>query len=179
MPTLIVKRLVKRGSEKDYEHILSHLIEKTEAMDGYMGINIARPANKQYPLYVFSAKFDTEENLEKFKNSEIRQETLKSLHSVTQKPITEHTLKGLAWWFAMPAEYNEVSKLKMLSITILGAYPIVLLLNIFINPKAHILNLIINTFIVILITIITMTYVTLPLLIKIFAKWLYMQEENS
>lgn len=178
MPTLIVKRLVKRGYEKNYEHILSNLVEKTESMDGYMGINIARPVNKNYPLYVFSAKFDTDENLEKFKNSRIRQETLRALHDVTQRPITEHTLKGLAWWFAMPAQYTEVSKIKMLIITILGAYPIVLVLNILINSKISIVTLAINTFFIILITIVTMTYITLPILIKIFTKWLYLPEDT-
>lgn len=93
MPTLIVKRLIKPGFEQSYENSLSEMVDAAEQMDGYMGSNVARSANKKHPLYIFSIKFDTQKQLQVYKQSSLRQKLLKEWHEQSQKPIDERTIK--------------------------------------------------------------------------------------
>lgn len=177
MPTLIIKRLIKPGFEKDYEHSLERLIERAEHMDGYMGINVVRPADKSYPLYVFTARFDTKENLESFKNSEIRQQTLKHIHEISQAPIKERVISKHDWWFALPGAHYDIPRYKMVVVTIIAAYPVVLGVNIYTSGTANMGILLIRTLIAVTITIATISYITMPIFLSIFRKWLSAPEE--
>lgn len=172
MPTLIVKRLIKPGHEKDYEQNMEKLIEHSENMDGYMGINIVKPASKRYPLYVFTARFDTEENLQKFKNSEYRQSVLKHMRDISQAPIRERTITKHDWWFALPGAHLSVPRYKMVVVTICAAYPVVFLLNVYTVGSSNLGEQAVRTFIAVTITIATISYITMPLALQIFKKWL-------
>jgi antibiotic biosynthesis monooxygenase (ABM) superfamily enzyme len=173
MPTLIVKRLIKPGYEKDYERNLSELIAHSEKMDGYMGINVTRPENKSYPLYVFSAKFDTETNLQNFKESDYRKAWLKELYGITQEPIHERTINKHDWWFALPGAHIDIPQYKMVIVTTIAAYPVVLGLNFINGPSQDIAMLGIKTFIVVIITISVISYITMPIMLSLLKKWLY------
>jgi antibiotic biosynthesis monooxygenase (ABM) superfamily enzyme len=172
MPTLVVKRHVMPGHEKEYEQSINNLIDQTEQMDGYMGINVARPASKKNPIYVFSARFDSKENLNKFKESEVRKECLKELQHISQEPIKEKTINKLDWWFALPSTQHDVPRYKMVSITVAAAYPIVLAFNFMSDPSQHVAILALRTFIIVIFTIIIMSYITLPFLLYMLKPWL-------
>jgi antibiotic biosynthesis monooxygenase (ABM) superfamily enzyme len=173
MPTLIVKRLVTLGHEKEYEKRMEHFIDNVENMDGYMGINIVRAEDKRRPLYIFSAKFDTKKNLQKFKESEIRKQYLRELQNISQAPIKERTINKLDWWFALPGNHYDLPPYKMLIVTILAVYPSVFILNLLFNPVQDIAVLAVRTFVVVGITIVIMSYITLPFLLNVFKSWLH------
>lgn len=172
MPTLIVKRLIKPGHEKDYEHSLESLIQESEHMDGYMGINVVRPTNKKYPLYVFIARFSTEENLKKFKNSEIRKSILKRIREISQAPIKEQTVSKHDWWFALPGAHYDIPRYKMVMVTILAAYPVVLAVNLYYTHGQNIQEVAYRTLIAVCITIAAISYITMPIALAVFNKWL-------
>lgn len=173
MPTLVVKRLVMPGHEKQYEHSIGNLIAHAERMDGYMGINIARPASKKHPLYVFSAKFDTVRNLQKFKESDFRKACLKELQGISLAPIKERTINKLDWWFALPGSHFEIPHYKMILVTILAIYPIVFALNMLFYPMHDVLETAVKTLFVVIVTITVMSYITLPLTLKLLQRWLH------
>ncbi len=179
MPTLIIKRLVKPGHEKDYEQNLEKLIDHSEHMDGYMGINVVRPTNKAYPLYVFTAKFDTEEHLQKFKESNFRQTWLKLIHEITQSPIKERTINKHDWWFALPGTHADIPRYKMVIVTTLAAYPVVFGLNVFQDHQQDLVALALRTLFIVTITISTISYITMPILLNVFKHWLYIADEKS
>jgi antibiotic biosynthesis monooxygenase (ABM) superfamily enzyme len=172
MPTLIVKRLIEPGFERAYEDGLANIIDDAEKMDGYLGANIARPSNKEKPLYIYSVKFDSQKHLQMYKDSTMRQQFLKEWHEHSQKPIEEHTIHGIDWWFVLPGGHSEIPRYKMVFLTISAAYPIVLLLNIFINGAQNLGVTAIKIFFVIVITISLMSYVTMPFLLNFLKDWL-------
>jgi uncharacterized protein len=179
MPTLIVKRLIKPGHEKDYEQSMEKLIEDSEHMDGYMGINIVRPTSKKYPLYVFTARFDTEENLQKFKESQHRQNALKHIREISQAPIKERTITKHDWLFALPGAHYDMPRYKMVVVTIFAAYPVVLGVNIYSNGMSNFETLAVRTLIAVTITIATISYITMPIFLRIFKKWINSSDEYS
>lgn len=179
MSTLVVKRLIKLGFEKDYERILKRLIEQSEHMDGYMGINVVRVADQNKPLYIFTAKFDTRENLEKFKNSEIRQNALKQIHEISQSTVKERTIHKHDWWFALPGAHFDIPRYKMVVVTIFAAYPVVLLLNIYSLGMSNLGSLALKTLIGVTITISTISYITMPIFLTLFRKWINSSDDYS
>lgn len=172
MPTLIVKRLIEPGFEHAYEEGLSKIVDEAEKMDGYLGANIVRPANKKQPLYIYSVKFDSQKHLDKYKNSSLRQNFLKEWHEHSQKAIEEHTINGLDWWFALPGGNPEVPRYKVVLLTICAAYPIVLILNLIINGTQGIGVTAVKILFVIPVTIFLMSYITMPFLLNLFKNWL-------
>ena len=172
MTTIVVKRLVTHGHEKEYENQMEQFIDEVKNMDGYMGINIGKPANKDFPLYVFTVKFDTKKNLQKYKESEIRKQYLKELQSISQAPIREQTINRLDWWFALPGQHYDLPHYKMLLLTILAVYPIVLIQNLFLGSVDNFILVALRTLFTVTVTIIIMSYVTLPILLAFSKKWL-------
>lgn len=177
MPTLVVKRLIKPGYEREYEQSLAKLIDQAEELDGYMGVNIARPQNKKNPLYVFSAKFDTKEHLQKYINSPFRKALIHEWHDKSQGPIAEKTLSGVDWWFVLPGGHSDIPKYKMVFLTIAAAYPIVMFFTVILTGFENIAYTALRTLFTITMTVILMTYFTLPFLINYFKKWL--QEDSK
>lgn len=178
MPTLVVKRLIMPGHSREYEHSLAQFIDHVELMDGYMGVNIARPARKDKPLYIFTAKFDTEKHLQQYKDSEIRKHFINHWKDFTQKSIAERTIKGLDWWFASPGDHIEVPKYKMIVVSFFAAYPLVYVINIIFNPYQDLIVLAGKILVVVSITIVVMNYFTIPLFLGMFKKWLYVQVDE-
>jgi antibiotic biosynthesis monooxygenase (ABM) superfamily enzyme len=177
MPTLLIKRLIKRGHEKEYENILQDLIQHSEHMDGYMGINVVRSSDKENPLYIFTARFDTKENLDKFKSSSFRHEALKRIHDISQAPIRERTISKHDWWFALPGAHYDIPRYKMVVVTIFAAYPVVLGVNIYNNGIDNFGTLALRTLIAVTITIATISYITMPIFLSIFRKWINSSDE--
>lgn len=178
MPILVVKRLVLPGHEKDYEQSIDNLITHAEKMKGYMGINIVKPSSKSHPLYVFTAKFDTKEHLNIFKESAERKECLRELQKVSQGPMRERIIDKLDWWFALPGTHYDIPRYKMVIITTLSAYPVVLAINLLIDSKQDVGMLLMRTLIVVAVTISAISYITMPIFLHVFQRWLAVSDET-
>jgi hypothetical protein len=172
MPTLIVKRLIKPGFEHSYEHSLSGMVDEAEQMEGYLGANVARPGNKKNPLYIFSIKFDTQKHLQAYKDSSLRQKLLKEWHEQSQKPIDERTIKSIDWWFILPEDYTENTRYKMILVSIIAAYPVVLILNIIITGTKNIEETAVKILLLVIMTILIMNFVTMPFFLNLLKNWL-------
>jgi antibiotic biosynthesis monooxygenase (ABM) superfamily enzyme len=173
--TLVFSWKVKTGKEKEFEKWAHEITKAADTFEGHLGANwIKAPNNQNYTLIY---KFDTIDNFRKWEQSEIRKHLLKrGLDLTTQeKPQKIQQLTGLETWFTLPGTMTvkPPPRWKMLVTTMIGIYPLGLLLQVFLFPHLMSVPIYIRPiFLTIFITPL-MTYVVMPNLTTFFKKWLY------
>ncbi|MBK6688045.1 MAG: antibiotic biosynthesis monooxygenase [Deltaproteobacteria bacterium] len=81
--TVVVKRQVRRGKEKDYEVWLERLIAGAASLPGYLGTNVLRPSTKAGE-YTSVFRFDTVEHLLAFEESDLRRRALSEVEALVE-----------------------------------------------------------------------------------------------
>ena len=153
-----------------------------------MGIDIIRPTpntinSKSKPEYVIIFRFNSYENLEKWENSPIRNEWLQKGRKLVETDPDVQKMTGLEFWFT-PYFNDESSPMiplqpppryKMVIVTI----PVISILLLTLVPQIHFFTEMlsmpfpIRLVIALTITVLLMTYVIMPLLIKLLKPWLF------
>jgi antibiotic biosynthesis monooxygenase (ABM) superfamily enzyme len=82
---------------------------------------------------------------------------------------------GLETWFTLPGERAIVPppRWKQLLVTLVGAYPMVVLLSAFVLPRVEEWPLLARAAVTPVVLLSLMTYVVMPLLTQLFRGWLY------
>src|SRR5687768_16118902 len=71
-PVTVVREIqVRPGAEREFEALMSHLIQEAIHQPGYLGATVVRPASPG-GAYRFIYKFDHRSNLERWHRSEVR-----------------------------------------------------------------------------------------------------------
>jgi uncharacterized protein len=181
--TVIVKRIAKKNKIKEFEEWLSGISKEVSRQEGSMGIDIIRPTNKESrPEYVIIFRFNNYDNLTKWENSSIRNERLQKGKELVQSDPDVQKLTGLEFWFT---PYSKKSsdllpllsppRYKMVIVTI----PVISLLLLTLVPQIHFITEMLfipysmRFVIAITITVISMTYLIMPLLTRLLRPWLF------
>jgi uncharacterized protein len=82
---------------------------------------------------------------------------------------------GLETWFTLPGERAVVPppRWKMLLVTLIGAYPLVVLLSAFVLPSLEGWPLLVRAAVVPVVVLSLMTYLVMPQLTRLLSGWLY------
>jgi heme-degrading monooxygenase HmoA len=99
--TVVVKRQVRRGKEKDYEVWLERLIAGAASLPWYLGTNVLRPSTKAGE-YTSVFGFDTVEHLLAFEESDLRRRALSEVEALVEADAVWQRLTGLELWFTAP-----------------------------------------------------------------------------
>ena len=185
--TVIVKRIAKKDKIKEFEEWLSGVSKEVSRQEGSMGIDIIKPTpnitNKSKPEYVIIFRFNTYENLDKWEKSPIRHEWLQKGRKLAESDYDVQKMTGLEFWFT-PYFNDESSPMiplqpppryKMVIVTI----PVISILLLTLVPQIHFLTEMlsipfpIRLVIALTITVLLMTYVIMPLLMKLLKPWLF------
>ena len=120
-------------------------------------------------------KFDSMRNYLAWEGSEIRAQWLQRYAEVTLGEHEQEILSGLETWFTMPGEEALVPppKFKMMVVIFLSIFPLTLFFSYILTPFISDLNIIAKTVIMSLIIVPLMTYVVMPLMAKMFHRWLH------
>lgn len=145
------------------------------AFDGHMGVEIIRPADHVHPEYVTIFRFDSYGNLKRWQNSKERHLWLEKLAPLAAAEAHQKVVTGLEYWFtpsqiaapARPAPY------KQMTITWLAIYPLVTLLIFLLTPLMAGMPLFVRTFVLTVILVLLMTYLVMPRMTRLFARWLF------
>ena len=172
--TIIVKRRPKPDRVKEFEEVMSGTTKDAMKFKGHLGANIIRPI-KAGDYYRIVFKFDSMKNYLVWEGSEIRQQWMDRHIGLELGEQEVEILSGLETWFTMPGEEALVPppKYKMMIIVWMSIFSLSLLIYYCLTPFISKLHYIVQMAITTLTLVSLMTYIVMPLMAKLFHRWLH------
>ena len=175
--TVVISRRVKPGCEAAFEKFISGITATAMTFEGHLGTNVFRPNSPADNEYQIIFKFDRASNLQIWEESECRRQWLARAESLRLEPAKIRVITGLETWFTLPSprRITPPPRYKMATITLLALFPLIQLVGRIFAPLLNLfpLPLLLRSLILTAITVLLMTYVAMPRMTKLFAKWLY------
>jgi uncharacterized protein len=172
--TVVVSRKVKSGYESQYENWLKRLLEEAKSMKGYMGAAVQKPAPGTAE-YTSVFRFDNVENLRKFEESEIRTRYLREVVDYVEADAIWKKFSGLEFWFSPPTGtiVPQPSRFRMALVMIVVVGLVISIGQLVSALVGDVIPSYVRLFITISIEIFLMTFILMPRLTKLLAKWIY------
>jgi antibiotic biosynthesis monooxygenase (ABM) superfamily enzyme len=173
--TIIVRRKVKSGREKDYEAWLERLTHGTaEQFKGYLGADFHRPAGAGGE-YRSVFRFDGLSALDAFERSDFRARMLAEAAPFFAADAAWERMTGLEFWFDPPpgTKVPQPSPHRMALVLIAVVFCLVLILNLALGPFMAGWPLPLRVLITVTIQVTLMTYVIMPRLTPLIARFIY------
>lgn len=180
--TVTVARRIKPGMEAAYEEWIHGVIEIAAQFPGHQGMQILRPpmdANgkplRQPAEYVLIFKFDTAAHLQAWEFSPERLLWIEKLRPMVEDDSKWHVTTGLEYWFTLPHVPGMPTppRYKMAMVSWLAITPLSYLAGQLIAPHLKFLPPFVVTMVITALLIILMTYVVMPRLTRLLARWLF------
>ncbi len=175
--TIIVKRRAKPDRIEDFEKVMSGTTKDAMTFTGHLGANIIRPT-KAGDYYRIVFKFDSMRNYLAWEGSEVRQQWLERYAEVEQGEQEMEILSGLETWFTLPGGEAVVPppKYKMAVVIWTSIFPLSILINYVLTPLISEFHIVTQIAIISVILVILMTYAVMPLVSRLFHRWLHCQK---
>jgi uncharacterized protein len=173
--TVYISRHVRIGDEPAYEAALAQTIDAAKSFQGFRDAVVLKPSHPIDREYRVILHFDHCQDLRRWEQSKIRCRWLQQLDQYSVEPPTVQTLTGLETWFTLPIQGTILPppRYKMLLLTWLAVFPVGTLLNLLISNLFPGIPMTARSFLFTLILGWLMTYLIMPRLTVLFAKWLY------
>ena len=172
--TVVVRRHVKPGREADYEAWLERLTKGVaEHFDGYLGAEFHRPPTGSAYRSVF--RFDTLDHLEAFERSDFRSRMLTEAAPFFAGDASWERMTGLEFWFDPPpgTRLPQPSPHRMALVLIAVVSALVLVLNLVLGRVSADWPLVLRVLVLVTIQVTLMTYVIMPRLTPLIARFVY------
>ncbi len=173
--TFIVSRAVKPGREAEYEAWVKGISAAALRFEGHLGVNVIRPGDQAHHEYVTIFRFDTYEHMRVWEASTVRQEWLASVEPLVAGAAKVEVMTGLEYWFSTPDAPAPPARHRQALLTLLAIYPLSTGLSLLLQPALSPLPLLLRNFIISALLVMLMTYVVMPRLTRLFARWLFAQ----
>lgn len=173
--TVMVRRYVKPGLEGEYEAWLSRLTQEVaQRFTGYLGTEFHRPMQAGAP-YRSIFRFASLEALEAFERSEWRAAMLAEAAPLFARDAVWERMTGLEFWFDPPpgTRVPQPSPHRMALVLIAVVFVLVLLLNLALAPFTASWPLPLRLLLTVTIQVLLMTYVIMPRLTPVLARFIY------
>ena len=171
--TVVVSRTAKPGREKDYEAFLQGVTAASRRFPGHLGANVLHAAGSRDYTIVF--RFDTVAHLQAWEESEERAAWLAKVDDLCELE-SRHVdkLTGMETWFQLPGRtVKPPPKHKMAVVSWVAAFPIVQVMSTLVVPRLDFLPPLGRGVVMSVTMVLLMTYVVMPRLTKLLARWLY------
>lgn len=174
--TVSITRHIKPGKQAEAEAWLKGFGAETAKFPGFMGIETIANADTLVTIF----RFSSQEQLEKWQYSDVRQEWLRRGDSFTETRSDLQVVTGLEYWFTLPrtALIKPPPRHKMIVVTWLALTP----LSAFLSPvlaalltwlPGGVIGALLRTMIIAAVLLILMTYLVMPMMTRLFWRWLY------
>lgn len=171
--TLVISHRVRPNKRSDFEEWLRGITRAAVEFEGYLGFNLVRPTNPGKPEYLIFLRFDTFAHLEKWEKSETRREWLERVKPLTVAEAQRERHTGLEVWFTPPTGCTPPPRYKMVVVTLLAIYPLISTLQMVLIPHLMAWPTMLRTLVTSALLICLMTYLVMPLVTRLFSRWLY------
>lgn len=174
--TLVISEIVAPDRIDEYEDWARGINRATSQAEGFLGVEVIRPRDHDYPEYVIIVRFDTYKNLRCWLKSSTYAEWMqRSRHLIATRSY--QLADGMELWFDLPnaatAKPSEPAYYKKVILGVLAVYPLILLANALLGPLLGgfhpLLSLLISVFLVSAL----LTYPVMPWLTRLLRFWLY------
>lgn len=171
--TFIVSRQVKPGLEAEYEAWARGISAAALHFEGHLGVNVIRPGDHAHHEYVTIFRFDTYNHLRDWENSAVRWEWLEKVKPLVIGETKEELMTGLEYWFSTPEAPLPPARHRQALLTLLAIYPLSMVMPLLLQPVLNPLPALLRSFIVSVALVLTMTYIVMPRLTRLFSRWLF------
>jgi antibiotic biosynthesis monooxygenase (ABM) superfamily enzyme len=170
--TVVITRKAYSGKEKEMEEIMRGIRDAAGKFEGHLEGKVHLPEESGSKDHVVIFRFDTEDNLRKWNESEERKHWYEKLNGLVAEEKV-HTFSGLESLFPCNCPHLPPPRWKMALLLIVVLYPLVNVLSQaygLLLGEAHIL---LKTFCSIVTSVILTTYFIMPFVTRIFSGWLF------
>ena len=173
--SVAITRQVKSGQVEAFEAWLDEIKAVAAGFHGYGGMDVIRPADVTTPTYVIILRFASYELYGAWHDSAERAEVVeRSLDMTMGDPVFEEA-HGLEGWFTPPAARAETAgppKYKMSIVTIVGLYPLIVVIGALVTAATE-LPVALGTLVTVTIVAVVATYWVMPMVTRVFSHWLF------
>lgn len=171
--TVVVRHRVRPGREAEFEEWLRGISRAALQFDGNPVFNVIRPADPKRPEYLVLFRFDSLAQLEVWENSDERRAWLDRVEPLVVHPPERERHTGLEVWFTPPAGRPGPPRYKMVPVTLLAIYPLLLIAQMTLVPLLADWPLPLRALVTSATLVCLMTYAAMPLATRLFTRWLY------
>jgi len=170
--TQVVRRNIIAGHEDQYDDWLRRFMIGLRGVPGYLSTTVIVPKENPNSRYIVH-RFTDDASMDTWEKSETRQKLLEEANQYSTPHYEKAT--GLETWFAIPGLHAIVPppQWKMALLTFPAAYILSFAASLIFKPIFAVMPLPVNNLIMTLTLVIGLTYFAMPLLSRLFRKWLY------
>jgi hypothetical protein len=169
--TTVVTWRVRQGREREFEAWRHEIAAAALEFPGHMGINVITPSGSKRE-YVVIFRFDTYEHLAAWQESDIRLKLLNKAEPFRESEPSYRMESGLEYWFALPGAPASPPRWKMAIVTVLGVWPVSVLVPWLLNPVIAHQPQLMRALLVSIGIVILLTWAVMPVLVRILRPWL-------
>lgn len=169
--TVVVTWRVRKGCEREFEAWRREISAAALEFPGHLGVNVILPAGADGE-YVVIFRFDSYEHLRAWQESDIRRDLLKKAEPFRESEPSYRLESGLEYWFAPSSPPPSPPRWKMALVTVVGVYPLSVLLPWLLKPLGGKLPPPIMALPVAIGIVVLLTWAVMPLLVRILRPWL-------
>lgn len=165
--TVVVTWHVRPGHEEEFDAWFREVSAAALKFPGHLGLNVVHHDARQSE-YVIVFRFDTDEHLAAWMNSEVRRDFLVKAERFREAQPTYHVERGLEYWFET-AGTPAPPRWKMAIVTVVGVWPVSVLVSTLLAPLIGGLPPLLQALAVSVGIVCLLTWVVMPLLVKLFS----------
>jgi antibiotic biosynthesis monooxygenase (ABM) superfamily enzyme len=175
----VVTHTVKPGTEQRYEEWTREILDAVSRYSGYMGREVFLPTagNRKYTIIV---RFDNEENLKGWTESDARKEFISRAGDLLEKGDQNEVRTGIDFWFT-PEGTRPPKAWKQFLLTASAVYPLSLILPRLLAPLYRAAPALGHPLIsaLVMAALLTglLTFVIMPRYTRLVRRWLYKESE--
>src|SRR5881296_1420521 len=174
---IAITRRVRPGCEAEFQAALREFFQTSFAHGGVLGASmLTPPPGSDSREFGILRTFANEKERDAFYDSPIFKAWQERASKLTGGEPEYRQLHGLEAWFRSP--HNPPPRWKMALVTLLGVYPVSLLIGVILSPQLRKLPLTLNLFIVSALIVTGLTWLVMPLLTRWFKAWLNPQSQT-
>ena len=165
-----ITRKVKPGSVAAFEESLREFFQDSLDRRGVLGVHIiSPPRGSNTREYGILRTFRDDKERDAFYRSDLFERWQKHVAELTEGERTYRELHGLEAWFRNP---DSPARWKMALVTWLGVWPTSWIVGTLIAPHLDNFPSFLNAAIIGAVIVLGLTWIVMPLLVKVFHSWL-------
>jgi antibiotic biosynthesis monooxygenase (ABM) superfamily enzyme len=165
-----ITRKIKPGCERAFEESLRHFFRDSLDHQGVLGAHLlSPPPGSDAREYGILRSFASERERDAFYHSELFDKWQTHVAQFTEGNRTVRELHGLEAWFRTAA---RPARWKMALLTWLGVWPTSLVVGTLLGARLSSLPLLVSSGIVAAVIVVCLTWIVMPLLVRLFDFWL-------
>lgn len=168
---IAITRRVRPGCEAEFQQALREFFQTSFAHGGVLGASmLTPPVGSDCREYGILRTFADEKERDAFYESPMFNAWEQRARTLTEGEPVYRQLHGLEAWFRSPGAHPP--RWKMALVTLLGVYPVSLLIGLTLAPQLRKLPLTLNLFIVSALIVTCLTWIVMPQLTRWLKPWL-------